>query len=131
MDFFQWHWWAGAALIMMIAEIVVPGFFLFCLSIGGFGAALVAALGFGPNVQLITFVVISLIAFFTVRPLMMKHFWKTGDHKMNVDAMAGRKARVTQEFDAGLRLGRVVVDGDDWRAECINDQPLHVGSRTS
>ena len=28
MDLFQWHWWAGAALVLMIAEIFVPGFFL-------------------------------------------------------------------------------------------------------
>jgi membrane protein implicated in regulation of membrane protease activity len=34
---------------------------------------------------------------------------------------------VTQDFDPGLRLGRVSAGGDDWRAECISDQPLHVG----
>ncbi len=127
MDFFQWHWWAGVALLLMIAEIFVPGFFLFCLSIGCFGASLVAALHGGANLQLITFAIISLIAFFTVRPLMMKRFWKSGDRKMNVEALAGRKARVTQEFDPGLRLGRVAVGGDDWRAECVNDHPLHIG----
>jgi membrane protein implicated in regulation of membrane protease activity len=47
MDFFQWHWWAGLALLMMIAEIFLPGFFLFCLGIGCIAASITASLGFG------------------------------------------------------------------------------------
>ena len=48
MDFFQWQWWAGLALLMMIAEIFLPGFFLFCLGIGCIAASITAGLGFGP-----------------------------------------------------------------------------------
>ncbi|MFT3885369.1 MAG: NfeD family protein [Flavobacteriales bacterium] len=128
MDLFQWHLWAVAALLMLIAEIFIPGFFLLCLGIGCFGGSAAAALGFGPAVQLATFSLLSLAAFFTVRPLLMERLWKSGDHKTNTDALIGRKARVTQEFDPGLRLGRVAIDGDDWRAECLNDRPLHVGA---
>lgn len=126
-DLFQWHVWAILALLMLIAEIFVPGFFLFCLGIGALGASAAAAMGFGAAVQLVVFSILSLIAFFTIRPLMMKRLWKGGDHKTNTDALIGRKARVTQEFEPGLRLGRVAVDGDDWRAECTTDRPLHTG----
>jgi membrane protein implicated in regulation of membrane protease activity len=55
MDFFQWHWWAGLALLMMIAEIFLPGFFLFCLGIGCIAASITASLGFGPAGQLLVF----------------------------------------------------------------------------
>ena len=127
MDFFQWHYWAGFALVLLIAEIFVPGFFLFCLSMGGFAASLVAAVGGGPGVQLVAFSVASLIAFFTVRPLLMKRMWKDSGVRTNTDALAGQHGRVTQDFEAGLRLGRVSVAGDDWRAECINDRALRVG----
>ncbi len=127
MDFFQWHWWAGVALVLMIAEIFVPGFFLLCLGIGCAGASIMAAFGAGASIQLITFSALSLIGFFTIRPLLMKRFWKDGGVKTNVDALVGQRGKVSQDFDPGLRLGRVAVGGDDWRAECVNDQPLRIG----
>jgi membrane protein implicated in regulation of membrane protease activity len=127
MDFFQWHWWAGIALVLLIAEIFVPGFFLLCLGIGCAAASITAAFGAGASVQLIAFSALSLIAFFTIRPVLMKQFWKDGGVKTNVDALIGQRGKVSQDFDPGLRLGRVAVGGDDWRAECVNDHPLRIG----
>lgn len=127
MDFFQWHWWAGLALLLLIAEIFVPGFFLFCLGIGCIAGSIAAALGLGPAGQLLAFSVLSLVAFFTVRPLLMKRFWKRDDLKTNMDALVGQRGRVSQDFEPGLRLGRVSVAGDDWRAESTTDAPLRIG----
>lgn len=127
MEFFQWHWWAGVAILLLIAEIFVPGFFLFCLSMGCLAASAAAALGGNAMVQLICFSVVSLIAFFTVRPLLMKRMWRETGVRTNTDALVGQRGRVTQDFEPGLRLGRVSVAGDDWRAECTNDRALHVG----
>ena len=127
MDFFQWHWWAALALFMMIAEIFIPGFFLFCLGVGCAAASVSAAIGFGGAVQLLVFSAFSLLAFFTVRPVLMKRFWKKGVVRTNADALPGQRGRVSQDFDPGLRLGRVQVGGDDWRAESQSDAPLHVG----
>lgn len=127
MDFFQWHWWAGLAIALFILEIFVPGFFLLCLGIGCIGASVTAALGGGVAFQLASFSVFSLISIFTVRPLLMKRMWNAPDVKTNVDALVGQRGRVTQDFEPGLRLGRVSAAGDDWRAECVSDKALRVG----
>ncbi|MBK7382808.1 MAG: NfeD family protein [Flavobacteriales bacterium] len=127
MEFFQWHWWAGVAILLLIAEIFVPGFWLFCLSMGCLAASGAAALGGGANIQLIACAIVSLIAFFTIRPILMKRMWKETGVRTNIDALAGAKGRVTQDFEPGLRLGRVSAGGDDWRAECMTDRALHVG----
>jgi membrane protein implicated in regulation of membrane protease activity len=127
MDLFQWHWWAGLALLMMIAEIFIPGFFLFCLGIGCVAASLAAGIGFGPAVQLLSFSAFALIAFFTVRPVLMKRFWQREHVRTNAEALPGQRGLVSQDFDPGLRLGRVMVGGDDWRAESISDHPLRTG----
>lgn len=126
-DFFQWHWWAGAALILLIAEIFVPGFFLLCLGIGCAGGSIAAVAGASTGIQLLAFSSFALLAFFTIRPMLMKRLWKGGDMKTNVDAVVGRRGKVSQDFDPSLRLGRVQVAGDDWRAECVNDRALRVG----
>jgi membrane protein implicated in regulation of membrane protease activity len=127
MDFFQWHWWAGLALVLMIAEIFVPGFFLLCLGIGCIGGSLAAAIGLGAAGQLIAFSAFALVSFLTIRPLLMKRMWKGADVRTNVDALVGQRGRVTQDFEPGLRLGRVSAAGDDWRAECTSDRQLRVG----
>lgn len=127
MDFFQWQWWIGLAIILTIAEIFVPGFFLVCLGIGCVGAAAADVFGFEAGVQLVAFSAFSLFAFFTVRPLLMKRMWNTREVRTNMDALVGQQGRVTQDFEPALRLGRVAAAGDDWRAECINDHPLRTG----
>lgn len=127
MDFFQWHWWAGLAIILLIAEIFVPGFFLVCLGIGCVGGSVAAAIGLGPAWQLLAFSALAMLAFFTIRPLLMRQFWKDGGVRTNIDALIGQRGKVTQDFEPGLRLGRVSVAGDDWRAECLTDTPLRVG----
>lgn len=127
MDFFQWHWWAALAIILFILEIFVPGFVLVCLGLGCVAASLTASLGLGVGLQLTAFSVFALLSLFTVRPLLMKRMWNAPDVKMNMDALVGQRGRVTQDFDPGLRLGRVSAAGDDWRAECVTDKPLRVG----
>jgi membrane protein implicated in regulation of membrane protease activity len=127
MDFFQWHWWAGAAIILLIAEIFVPGFFLFCISVGCAIASVGAASGASANAQLLLCAGGSLVALFTLRPLIMRRLQAGSDVRTNVDALVGQRGRVTQDFEPGLRLGRVSVAGDDWRAECTTDRALRTG----
>lgn len=122
-----WHWWAASAILLLIAEIFVPGFWLFCISMGCFAASAVAGLGGGLNAQLIACAAVALVAFFTLRPLLMKRMWKGPEVRTNVDALVGMRGRVSQDFEPVLRLGRVAVGGDDWRAECINDRALRTG----
>ena len=111
---FQWHWWAAIAIVLFIAEIFVPGFFLFCLGVGCIGASVAAAITNEPTIQLLAFSGFTLLAFFTLRPVLMKRMWKDNDVRTNVDALVGVTGRVTQDFEPGLRLGRVAAAGDDW-----------------
>lgn len=127
MEFFQWHWWAAMAIVLFIAEIFVPGFWLVSLGIGCAGGSVAAALGLGANAQLIAFGIFALTSFFTIRPLLMKRMWKGPEVRTNVDALVGQRGKVSQDFEPALRLGRVAVGGDDWRAECINDRALRIG----
>ncbi len=127
MEFFQWHWWAGLAIVLFILEIFVPGFVLVCLGIGCIGGSVAAALGLGVGLQLTAFSIFALLSLFTIRPLLMKRMWNAPDVKTNMDALVGQRGRVTQDFDPGLRLGRVSAAGDDWRAESVTDKHLRVG----
>lgn len=127
MEFFQWHWWAAIAILLFIAEIFAPGFWLFCLGVGCIGGSVTAGLGLSSNAQIIVFCMVTLISFFTIRPLLMKRMFKGDTVRTNAEALVGMRGRVTQDFEPGLRLGRVAVGGDDWRAESMTDVALRTG----
>lgn len=114
-------------IVLLIAEIFVPGFFLLCLGIGCIGGSLAALVGGGESIQLLSFSAASLVAFFTLRPFLMRRAFHNDSVLTNADALVGQRGRVTQDFEPGIRLGRVAVGGDDWRAECTAERTLLVG----
>ncbi len=127
-EFFQWQYWVALALVLIILEIFVPGFVLFCLGVGCIGGAVAEALGFGINIQLTAFALLALLSFFLVRPVLMRRFWKDDGLRTNVDALVGQKGKVTEDFDPTMKLGRVSVGGDDWRAETTDNEVLQRGA---
>ena len=116
--FSAWLIWVVIALFFIILEIFTAGFAVACFSFGAIAAAIVAALGGGLAWQLIAFSVITFLAFVTVRPFVLKHFYQSDEaqRKSNADALIDRRAKVTEEIDNDKRTGRVAIDGDDWRA---------------
>ncbi|MDQ3101001.1 MAG: hypothetical protein M3R08_06415, partial [Bacteroidota bacterium] len=83
MEFFMWYWWAGLAIILFIAEIFVPGFFLFCLGVGCIGGSVAAGIGLDPSIQLASFSIFSMLTFVLLRPIMKKRMWKGPEIRMN------------------------------------------------
>ena len=54
---------------------------------------------------------------------------KNGNVKTNVDALVGKKATVIQTIDNSKNEGRVVVEGDDWKAQSENDEIVESGKK--
>lgn len=122
-----WMIWAAAVIVLAILEIFTPSFFMICLSFGALCASVAAALGLGLAWQLLFFAVGSTLAFIFVRPVMMKYFLKKDKVKTGVDALVGRTGRVTEAIDPQQNRGRVAVDGDDWKAIAIDNEPIALG----
>ena len=133
MEFFglsEWVVWVIIALFFIILEVFTAGFAVACFSVGAFAAALLAALGLGLAWQLVAFSIFTFIAFIAVRPLVLKHFYNSGEagRRSNADALIGMKARVTETIDNSANTGRVVVDGDNWKAVADKDDVIPVGT---
>lgn len=129
-DLSPWLIWIIVAVLLFILEIFTPGFLAACLGFGCLGAGLGALIGLDYTVQGIIFMIFSLIVFFGVRPIMMKHFHKvTGDYKSNVDALVGKPGLVIEAIDSTSGQGRVKVSGEDWRGAGETEQSLIKGSK--
>ncbi len=128
-----WVIWVIIALFFFILEIFTTGFAVACFSVGAIAAAIAAGLGLGLAWQLILFSLLTFLAFVTVRPLVLKHFYQSEEaqRKSNVDALIGRSARVTEEINNSERKGRVAIDGDDWRAVSACNRIISAGENVT
>lgn len=124
-----WQMWAVVAVICLILELTAGDFFIICFAIGAVGAAIDAGLlGNGIYAQLFTFVVITLLSLFYVRPFAKRYLRKGEDKRIsNADALLGRQGRVVEPVVAG-GFGRVQIDGDIWKAVTQGDADIPEGA---
>ena len=115
-----WLSWLLVGIICLILEIMNGDFFIMCFAIGGFCASVVAAFTDSIALQVIFFVLFTLLSIFFVRPIALKYLHQGEDHRVsNVEALIGREGRVTDKIEAN-GYGRVKVDGDSWKAKSAN-----------
>lgn len=122
--------WLIAAIALVIIELLTAGFGVICFAIGALFSALVAY--FTPNIfwQLLVFAVVSMAAFFFLRPVFIKLLdKKTKDVKTNADALIGRVVFVSETIDPEMNTGRVAVDGDDWKAVSDDGSVINKGEK--
>jgi len=128
MNLEPWHIWVIIALVFGIAEIFVPSFIAMSIAIGCLLSALGAGFEASFKIQLLLFSVGTAFAFFGIRPFMLKFAHrKSNAVKTNVDALVGKTGRVTEIIDNAQSTGRVVVEGDDWRAITEDNTVVNAG----
>lgn len=123
-----WQLWAVVAVACMIVELFTVGFFIACFAVGAV-FALIASFFCGIYGQLAVFVVFSAISIFMVRPVALRYLHRNDrDCRTNADALTGMTGVVSQAIEAG-GYGRVIVGGDDWKAESDNGEAIAEGTR--
>ncbi|MDE6014351.1 MAG: NfeD family protein [Acetatifactor sp.] len=99
-------WFAGGALIAVIA----------------------AAFSLPIWLQILLFLVVSLLLMVFTRPVAVKYFNKDRV-RTNVESMIGRQAIVISEIDNLQGIGQVTVGGQEWSARSEDDkQHMNVGT---
>jgi membrane protein implicated in regulation of membrane protease activity len=126
----EWQAWLVAALLLFVAEMVAPGFWLLSVAVGCLAAGLVSLVVPGVVVPALSFAAGTLLSLVGVRPFLLTYLHpRSSAIKTNVDALAGRVGIVSERIDPGTGKGRVQVEGEDWRAASIMDTALEPGTR--
>jgi len=126
----EWQVWFVAALLLFVAEMIAPGFWLLSVAVGALAAGLVALVLPGVLAPALTFAAGTLLSLLGIRPFLLRRLHPTGSEiKTNVDALAGKLGIVSERIDPGTGKGRVLVEGEDWRAAALMDVPLEPGTR--
>lgn len=132
----QWQWiWLAATVVFAVGEMSSPGsFFLAPFAVGALVAAILSFAGVAVAVGWIAFIVVSVLAFASLRPLARRINALTADSQAGVGAtrLIGETAIVLDaigpEPDA---MGMVRVGREEWRAATVDGSAVAAGAAVS
>ena len=113
--------WLILTVILAVSEILTLGLTTIWFALGALAAFLACILGASLPLQIVVFIIFSVIALLLVRPVSLK-LLKGKIVKTNIDALIGRKVNVSKEIDNIKETGNVVLDGTTWNARNVVDE---------
>lgn len=130
--------WFLVGVVFMLAEMLVPGFILVFFTAGSWIAAIsLLIFNISLPVQLVIFIVSSLVLLFTLRKYSMRTFRGTTAEKMDdayAESKIGKTAIVTQDIAPG-KPGEIKMMGSFWRAvadrEILSGESVEILSKDS
>lgn len=120
--------WLVVLVVLVIIELLTMGLTTVWFA-GGALVATIAALLHAPlSLQIILFLVVSVVLLFSTRPLAVKYFNKDRI-RTNAESLVGRQAIVISEIDNLQGIGQVNVGGMEWSARTrVDGVRLPVGT---
>lgn len=122
-----WQLWTLVGVGLMIAEVVAPGFWLLSVAVGAFTAAIAGLLPIGLTAQVFAFAGGTVASLALLRPFLLKRFHS--GVRMGVEALIGKTGVITQRLGPHGQNGRLLVEGEDWRAVSTDARALEPGTR--
>ncbi len=113
--------WLAATVVLLVIEALVPGLISIWFAIGAL-AALISALFHAPFwLQIVWFLVVSVLTLVLTRPLVRKYV-NSRVTPTNADRNIGKDAIVTEEIDNLRAKGAVLLDGKTWSARMADEK---------
>ena len=116
----QAFYWFILFVIALVVEIATLGLTSIWFAGGAQIAWVFAKIGFGTVVQIVVFVIASLLLLIVTRPIAVK-FFNTERQKTNAESLIGECAVVTETVDTLQAKGKVEIRGMEWSAK--TDEP--------
>lgn len=115
--------WLAIVIVLLVIEIATLGLTTIWFAGGALVACIAALLHANIWVQIVLFLVISVLLLFFTRPLAIRYMNKDRT-KTNVDSMVGKEAVVTEAIDNLKEQGVVQVNGLEWTARSEESQEV-------
>ena len=111
--------WFILGLVLLLLELIVPGFVIFFFGVGAWVTALICLFANpGINLQVVIFAVTSVIALLAFRKLIQNKFIYSRNDKSDAveDEFTGKEAVAVNDFGSDKK-GKVEFKGTSWKAE--------------
>lgn len=107
--------WLVFLVILIVIELITMGLTTIWFAGGALAAALVSIPDTPVVLQVIVFLIVSLMLLFFTRPVAVKYFNKDRV-RTNIEGMIGRQAIVVSEINNVEGIGQVNTGGMEWSA---------------
>ena len=121
----EWICWIIIFAVLLVIEIFTMGLTTIWFAGGALIAALVSSLGVSLPLQVVIFVVSSVVLLILTRPLALK-FLNQKVEKTNTERLIGMDTVVLEKIDILHGTGKVVVNGIEWSAMSKNKDDLYL-----
>ena len=108
--------WLVLFVIFLVVEILTLGLTTIWFAGGSLVAFVLALLDVGLPIQIVAFLIVSIVLLILTRPIAVK-FFNQKREKTNVDSLIGQKAIVLEAIDSLHGSGRVEINGMEWSAK--------------
>ena len=115
----------AVVIITLVIEFMTAEIVSIWFLVGSVVSMILAICKVDPAIQIIVFVIVSIVFMVCVRPFIKKYV-KRNEIKTNVDSFVGRIALVTEDILDGNR-GVVKLDGQEWSA--ISNENILKGTK--
>lgn len=120
--------WLVVLCVLLLIEIITLGLTTIWFAGGALVAFLVSLLGVNWVIQIVLFVVISIVLLIFTRPVAIR-FLNNKRVATNVDSLIGKEARVTEKINNINGTGTIIVNGQEWTARAIDDANYEIGDQ--
>jgi membrane protein implicated in regulation of membrane protease activity len=115
--------WLGIFVVALMVEFGTANMVSIWFALAAIPSFILALLNANIILQIVLFVVISILLLVVTRPLAIKYF-KTNEIKTNVDLFMGSSGVCISDIEPSS-IGRVKVRNQEWSA--ISSESIHIG----
>ena len=115
MDWNMTVMWLGILVILVVIELFTMGLTTIWFAGGALVAALVSIPGTPLIIQILFFLIVSILLLYFTRPIAVKYFNRDRT-RTNVESLIGRQAIVISEINNIEGIGQVNTGGMEWSA---------------
>ena len=119
--------WLIVLVVCLVVEIATLGLTSIWFAGGALLALLIAMIGGPLWLQVLVFLVASIVLLIVTRPIAAKYFNKNRE-KTNVNSKLGKQAIVTVTIDNLKGEGQIVTEGMEWTARSLDSTVIEEGS---
>lgn len=106
-------YWLVLLAVLLIVEICTLGLTTIWFAGGALMAAIASLLGFGPVIQFVVFLAVSIVLLIFTRPLAL-HYINDHRSKTNYEGLIGKMIKITERVDNFNQTGTASVNGQEW-----------------
>lgn len=115
--------WLVLLIILLVIEFATVGLTTIWFAGGALVAFILAAMNVGFWVQIVVFLVLSLVLLFFTRPFAVKYI-NSRRTRTNSEELIGQTVKVIQRIDNRSAEGQAFVNGLEWTARAVSDEMI-------